>query len=776
MERAKPTIDIVVDLAARTLHAPAQLVLFEGPRTGAIATDPCAPDLTALAREVVAQQRRLWDLRPFGAETAQVVGCPVISGGRPIGALCLFGADATDDVERGLSDYCLIVGRECERLMSAGQTRETSGDEIPPALLDIMNNAPVAMALYDRDLRILKCNDRYGFDFNVNPQRLVGRHLFDLNPPLKQAEALFQNCLKGERINSDRTPFKRRNGEMGFLSTVTIPWRTTNGEVGGLLGMYRLADETSGHGDDYEFARIKRRLEAAIKQAGIRVWEIDFKTKAMWGMGGEEAFAGGGAGFRALAKDPGASIHPEDRAKVVAEIAKTRTERRPYRGEYRINHPEKEIWVQGTAADYYDDNGELATRLGVWVDITQRKEAEKALVKAVAEAEAANRAKSDFLATISHEIRTPLNGVLGMAAAMSADELSAVQRERLEIVRQSGETLLSLLNDVLDLSKMEAGKLVMEGAPFDLGEVVGSAYAAFRGVAETKGLALELKVEEAAKGTYLGDAVRVRQIISNLVSNAMKFTEKGRASIEVAAADPGFVVTIRDTGIGIPKDRLDKLFNKFEQADSSTTRRYGGTGLGLAICRELAELMGGRVDVESQEGVGTTFRVTFPLEKTSDEAVRRDAPDACAPTSEIDAESLRVLAAEDNKVNQVVLRTLLNQVGVDPMIVEDGQAAVEAWELGDWDVILMDVQMPVMDGPTATRTIREREAESGRAFTPIIALTANVMAHQVRDYEAAGMNGCVAKPIEVSRLFAALETALAMKAEPQEAPAAALRA
>jgi CheY-like chemotaxis protein len=337
------------------------------------------------------------------------------------------------------------------------------------------------------------------------------------------------------------------------------------------------------------------------------------------------------------------------------------------------------------------------------------------------------------------------------------------------VVRQSGESLLGLLNDVLDLSKVEAGKLELEIEPFDLCEVAGSARAMFAGVAQGKGLTLEMAVGDSARGTYLGDGARVRQIIANLISNALKFTDKGGADVAIARNRQGITIRVRDTGIGIAADRVGKLFQKFEQADASTTRRYGGTGLGLAICREFSELMGGSVKVTSREGKGTTFTVELPLPKLADRAIEppREAP-AAAAAEVADGPPLRVLAAEDNKVNQLVLRTLLNQAGIEPTIVDDGKAALEAWESGHWDVILMDVQMPVMDGPTAARAIRQREAEGGRARTPIIALTANVMSHQVREYELAGMNGCVAKPIEVAALFASLEAALALGDQPDD--------
>jgi signal transduction histidine kinase/ActR/RegA family two-component response regulator len=368
-------------------------------------------------------------------------------------------------------------------------------------------------------------------------------------------------------------------------------------------------------------------------------------------------------------------------------------------------------------------------------------------------AEAANAAKSAFLATMSHEIRTPLNGVLGMAQAMAADELSDVQRERLAVVRRSGEALLAILNDVLDLSKIEAGKLELETIEFDLGEVAQGAYSAFTALANKKGLSFALDIAEA-RGRYLGDPTRVRQILYNLISNALKFTEQGEIRVTAVRRDTMLEIAVADTGVGISPENLVRLFQKFDQLDSSTTRRFGGTGLGLAICHELAQLMGGDIAVESRLGAGSRFLVRLPLARIGEE--RPAAPIPAPPPPELQPIRLRVLAAEDNAVNQLVLKTLLHQIGIEPTVVENGAEAVAAWAEREWDVVLMDVQMPVMDGLAATADIRARERAAGRARTPIIALTANAMTHQIEQYRAAGMDGHVAKPIAAADLFQAL--------------------
>ena len=382
------------------------------------------------------------------------------------------------------------------------------------------------------------------------------------------------------------------------------------------------------------------------------------------------------------------------------------------------------------------------------------------------EAEAANDAKSSFLAMMSHEIRTPLNGVLGMVQAMELDPLPEVQRQRLDVVRQSGEALLAILNDILDLAKIEAGKLVLEEIDFDLDELLRGAHAAFTALANKKGLSFGLVTEPEARGVWRGDPTRIRQIVYNLISNALKFTEAGEVRVRADAVDARLRLSISDTGIGMSETAVASLFEKFTQADASTTRRFGGTGLGLPICGDLAALMGGAVTVETRVGEGTTFTVVLPLTRGC-AAPAGGSPVAPAQVARA-AGALKVLAAEDNPVNQLVLKTLLHQFGVQVTVVDDGQAAVEAWRAEEWDIVLMDVQMPVMDGPAAARKIRELEGRHGRRRTPIIALTANVMSHQTEAYRVAGMDGCVAKPLQIVALVEAINAAIASGCDPDD--------
>ena len=396
-------------------------------------------------------------------------------------------------------------------------------------------------------------------------------------------------------------------------------------------------------------------------------------------------------------------------------------------------------------------------------DATVEVERERRL----AEAEATNLAKSRFLANMSHEIRTPLNGVLGMAQALALDTLAPSQHEKVQTIREAGRYLLALLNNILDLSKIEAGQLKLDLQPFDLELMIKSTCAIFAETARAKDLPVVFTVRGEVEGLWEGDANRCRQIVSNLLDNAIKFTSAGEVRVELERVNDGAVrLRVRDTGAGISEAELAKLFAKFYQVDTSSTRRFGGAGLGLSICQELTQMMGGAISVASRSGEGSTFTVDLPLRRLDADpatvsGAHSDAPlqapsldgEIVAPDATV---TLRVLAAEDNPINQLILKTLLQVCDIDVVVVENGRLAVEAWEAGGFDLILMDIQMPDMDGLAATRRIRAFERERGRTRTPILAVTANVMTHQLEEYQRADMDGYVAKPIELAALYEAL--------------------
>jgi signal transduction histidine kinase/NO-binding membrane sensor protein with MHYT domain/ActR/RegA family two-component response regulator len=399
--------------------------------------------------------------------------------------------------------------------------------------------------------------------------------------------------------------------------------------------------------------------------------------------------------------------------------------------------------------------------VSVATDITALKQNAAMLAQARDAAEAANRAKSEFLANMSHEIRTPLNGIVGLTQVLNTTRLSARQREMLSVIDTSAQTLQAVLADILDLARIEAGRLELSTERFGLSGAVNDAAGLWRLQAEKKGLTFELEIAPDAGGEVEGDAVRLRQILVNLLSNAVKFTDAGTVSLKVARVQDGVQFEVSDSGVGFTPEQAERLFDRFEQADGSVTRRFGGTGLGLAICRELSGRMGGTIVAEGRPGEGATFRLTLPMEVLGPAAPQADpaAEYFVDPEGEPApaAKPLQVLVAEDHPVNRQVLQLMLEAVGVGVEFAVNGQEALEAVGTKHYDAVLMDMQMPVMDGLTATQGIREREAREGLDRMPVIMLTAHAMPEHVESSREAGADHHLAKPIQADALFAILD-------------------
>jgi signal transduction histidine kinase/ActR/RegA family two-component response regulator len=368
-------------------------------------------------------------------------------------------------------------------------------------------------------------------------------------------------------------------------------------------------------------------------------------------------------------------------------------------------------------------------------------------------AQEANKAKSNFLAMMSHELRTPMNGVLGMAHALSASPLSVKQREQIETLIRSGDGLMQVLNDVLDISKIEAGKFEISREDFDLNDLVERACDLWIETAREKRLGFEHRIDPATPAWISGDALRIRQVLNNLLSNAIKFTDEGEVRLDVRVLAPGdqtprleFVVS--DTGPGLSEECQGRLFRAFSQADAAVARTHGGTGLGLSICRQLARLMGGDVSVESRLGEGSRFKLVLPLAEAAGPAAVEDDGEAG------DIDGLSILVVDDNPTNQAVVKALLEATGSEIATADNGQQALDALAARDFDLVLMDVHMPVMDGIEATRRIRAGEA--GAADTPILALTADAMSGERERLLSLGFDSFIAKPIQPRELITQL--------------------
>jgi PAS domain S-box-containing protein len=436
-------------------------------------------------------------------------------------------------------------------------------------------------------------------------------------------------------------------------------------------------------------------------------------------------------------------IHAADRARVSEAIAAALAEKRPYLVEYRLLNADgstRWLWENGTGV--CDEAGEPHWLDGVILDITERREMEDALREAKENAEQAAAARASFVANMSHEIRTPMNSILGFTDVLLDGELPAEQRRHLDTIRSSGRALLRLLNEILDTAKLEKGAVELEQNDYNLLSLIDELSSTLAANARAKGLHVDIHYDPALPTCLRGDELRVRQVLTNLLDNAIKFTGKGSVTLRAELQGEQLHFAVKDTGIGIAPERLQAIFDPFTQADASMTRRFGGTGLGTTISKQLVELMGGKIWAESEPGQGTTFHVVLPL------VLARFAPQQPRVRTPAALPPLRVLVADDVPQNQELLQLLLARRGHTMTAVSDGAAVVEAAARDSFDVILMDFQMPTLDGLSATRLIRQQAESAGRARVPIIAMTASVLAEHRRASADAGMDGFASKPVD----------------------------
>jgi signal transduction histidine kinase/ActR/RegA family two-component response regulator len=517
-----------------------------------------------------------------------------------------------------------------------------------------------------------------------------------------------------------------------------------------------------------ELSRLSWRLDFALAASNIGVWDVDLATdELIWDERTKEIFGTTGREGPFCEADWIGVVHPDDRERALAEAHATVAGSGKFASRYRVVRPDGQVrHIRDVAALFVGEDGSRRL-VGLVRDETDDVLREAELDMRRQEAEAATVAKSRFLAAMSHEIRTPLSGVLGLLGLMLEEPLPPRQQERAQIALASAQSLLVILNDILDFSKLEARRIRIAPEPVEIRPLVAEVVELMAPTAARKGLELSHEIADRVPARLVADPMRLRQVLTNLLSNATKFTEEGRIVVRVdyAPGDEGegeLALEVQDTGIGIPPEQQERVFLDFVQADSSLTRRSGGTGLGLAICRQLVEMMGGAITLRSVPGMGSTFAVTIPTRPTETAAGAGGA----ARQETAPARPLRVLLAEDNATNRYLITAYLRAGGHAVEVVANGTEAVAATAGGRFDVVLMDVQMPEVDGLAATRAIRALPAPAGAV--PIIALTANAMPEDRDACLAAGMTDYLAKPVEV----AALNQALA-RVQPAAPPGAA---
>jgi PAS domain S-box-containing protein len=614
--------------------------------------------------------------------------------------------------------------------------------------------APFATALFDHELRHVVVSDAWCSILGLEGEAFVGRSLDELFPKARRRFIAAQKkALMGETVRRPEDRLVSQDGRLHWVRWEMQPWRDAAGAISGVLAY--LSDVSAMVAAKREAQSGARRLKLAVNAAKAAVFEIDYMEKAVWLGPDFVKLAGRPLSFTEM-NGVWSNVHPDDVAHMTDLVSGFDT-RRPTPLECRLVHPDGSAhWVQAHIEVFHDAVGRPRRAVGLVLDVDQRKRQELALADAERQATVATEAKSRFLANISHEIRTPMNGVLGVLQLIKRERLDAEDINLLNEGLASGRMLTELLDDLLDFSKIETGQFELHPEPLDPAQVLLGVTSLLEPAASAKGLTVRATADPDL-GLISADPLRLRQALYNIMGNAVKFTPSGSVEARLTRCEtadgPRMRFEIQDTGVGVPEAAQATLFERFEQADGSMSRKFGGSGLGLAITKRLAEKMGGAVGFSSRPGEGSTFW----MEIGGDEVAPVAANEADADIGEF-----RVLLVEDNPTNRLIISKLLQALGITVDCAEDGEAGVAAAAKGGYDMVLMDIQMPGMDGMEATRRIRAMDGPI--ASTPVVAITANVLAEQKSSYAAAGMDGVVSKPVSAAALISEITRVTELRA------------
>ena len=627
---------------------------------------------------------------------------------------------------------------------------------------DFYNFAPVGYVTVSELGLILEANLTLGLMLGVPHGTLVGQSIYRRLYHREDQEA-YQKLSHRLAANEEPLSCELRLSKHGDNYFWGLLKATAAQDEGVPVWRFVVSDITARKQKEIELQRATERFELAVAGSSDGLWDWDFTTNTLFFSPRFKqllGYAPDDPRFPNLYASFKSRVHPEDLRATEAAIEHTVIEGGPYRSVFRLQ-TEAGAWRWFEARGATLRNAQdCATRLsGSISDITERKQTEQALWNAKAEAESANLAKSQFLATMSHELRTPMNGVVGFTELLLDTPLEQQQRRFVELLKVSSHTLLSLINDILDFSSIESGQLTLQTMECDAGQLIHEVAAAFEPQVRSHGLDWSLRIAPELPRLIIADPVRFRKILGYLLGNALKFTKQGRISLELApltvSGQPFLRISVSDTGVGISREKQENLFQKFTQADASSTREYGGTGLGLAISKKLVELMGGRIGFESEAGIGSTFWFTMRQPEIAPAAPPRNLANQIISEP---ARALEVLVVEDNFVNQQLAKYHLLKLGCKVTVASNGAKAVDLVHKQRFDLVFMDCMMPDMDGYDATRAIRAWEKQTqARHALPIIALTANAMSGDRERCLESGMNDYLAKPIIATQLSQMIE-------------------